>query len=32
MVRVMEPDTGKYEKRTLDYFYNDGDAIIGYLN
>ena len=32
MLTVMEPDTGKFEKRTIDYYYNDGDTIIGYLN
>jgi hypothetical protein len=30
-VRVMEPRTGTFERRTIDFYYNDGETIIGWL-
>jgi hypothetical protein len=30
-VRVMEPRTATFERRTIDFYYNDGDTIIGWL-
>ncbi len=30
-VRVMEPSTGTFIRRTIDFYYNDGDTIIGWL-